>query len=70
MISVILLTIMRDEGFGLDALSILFQLSLVIVGLDFVDDTDIIDAAKSVNTKGGRLVKTTTIGSRYLGGGL
>ena len=53
MISVILLTIMRNEGFGLDVLSILFQLSLVIVGLDFVDDTDIIDAAKSVNTGGG-----------------
>ena len=49
-ISAILLTIMRDEGFCLNALSCLSQLALVIVGFAFVDDTDIINAAPSVNT--------------------
>ena len=52
MISAILLTIMRDNGYGLDALSCLTQLSLVIAGFAFVDDTDIINAAKSVDTTG------------------
>lgn len=52
MISAILLTIMRDNGYGLDVLSCLTQLSLVIAGFAFVDDTDIINAAKSVDTTG------------------
>ena len=52
MISTILLTIMRYEGFGLNALSCLSQLALVIAGFAFVDDTDIINAAPSVNMIG------------------
>ena len=51
-ISALLLAIMRYEGFSLDDLSCLSQLVLVIVGFAFVDDTDIINAAKSVNTTG------------------
>ena len=43
---------MRDNGYGLDALSCLTQLSLVIAGFAFVDDTDIINAGKSVDTTG------------------
>ena len=50
MISAILLTIMQDEGFGLNALSCLSQLALVIAGFAFVDDTEIINATPSVNT--------------------
>ena len=51
MISAILLTIMRDEGFGLDALLYLSQLALSIAGFVFVDDIDITNATKSVNSK-------------------
>ena len=43
---------MRYEGFGLNALSCLSQLALVIAGFAFVDDTDIINAAPSVNMIG------------------
>ena len=50
MISAILLTIIRDEEFGLNNFSCLYQLALVIVGFAFVDDTEIINAAPSVNT--------------------
>ena len=50
MISATLLTVMRDESFGLNALSCLSQLALVIEGFIFVDDTDIINATPSVNT--------------------
>ena len=50
MIRAILLTIMRDENVGLNALSYLSQLALVIAGFVFVDDTVIINAAPSVNT--------------------
>ena len=50
MISAILLTIMRDEGFSLNALSYLSQLALVISRFTFVDDTNIINADPSVNT--------------------
>lgn len=50
MISTILLTIMIDEGFSLDALS--SKLALVIARFVFVDDMDIINAAKSANTTG------------------
>ena len=57
MISAILLTIMRDESFGLDALSCLSRLALVITGFVLVDDTDIINATKSVNTTGEWLLK-------------
>ena len=56
MISAILLTIMRDNGYGLDTLSCITQLSLVIIGFTFVDDMDIINASKSVNTKGEELL--------------
>ena len=52
MTSAILLKIMRDNGYGLDELSCFTQLSLVIVGFAFVDDTDIINATKSVDTTG------------------
>ena len=55
MISAILLTIMRDQGFGLDTVSCPSQLVLVIAGFEFVDDTDI-NAASSVNTRGGDLL--------------
>ena len=43
---------MRYEGFGLNALSCLSQLALVIAGFVFVDDIDIINAAPSVNMIG------------------
>ena len=56
MISAILLTIMRDNGYGLDIISCLTQLSLLIAGFSFIDDTDIINAAKSVNMKVGDLL--------------
>ena len=52
MISAILLTIMRDQGFGLDLVSYHSQLALVIAGLSFVDDTDIINTAAPVNKRG------------------
>ena len=52
MITAILLTIMRDEGFGLNALYCLSQLALVITGFAFVDNTDIINTTTSVNTTG------------------
>ena len=51
MVSEILLTVMCDQGFGLDAVFCLSQLVLVIAGFAFVDDTDIINAASSVNTR-------------------
>ena len=51
MISAILLTIMRDESFGLDALLYLSQLALSIAGFVFVDDIDITNATKSVDTR-------------------
>ena len=47
---------MRDPGFGLDAATCLSQLTLVIAGFAFVDDTDIINAASSVNTRGDDLL--------------
>lgn len=56
-ISVILLTIMRDEEYDLDTLSYLSQLALVVVSFVFVDDIDITNAAKSVNTSGEELLK-------------
>ena len=52
MIIFILLTIMHAQGFGLDAISCLSQLALVITGVVFVDDTDSINALSSVNTRG------------------
>ena len=66
-ISATLLNIMRDEGFGLDALSCLSQLTLVITRFVFVDDTDTINTAKSVHTTGEDLLKKTTKCIRYLG---
>ena len=56
MISVILLTIMRDEGFGLNTLSYLSQLVLVIVRFLSIDDMDIINAANLVNPRGEDLI--------------
>ena len=56
MISAILLAIMRDEGFGLNALSCLSELALVIAGFAFVDDIDIINVTPSVNTLGEELL--------------
>ena len=52
MVSAILLTIMCDPGFGLDAISYFSQLVLVIAGFLFADDTDIINTTKSVNIRG------------------
>ena len=57
MISAIPLTIMREEKFGFDILSYLTQMQIVIAGFTFVDDTDIINAAKLVNTKGEDLLQ-------------
>ena len=48
---------MRDEGFGLNDLSFLSQLALVITGFAFLDDTGIINAAPSVNMTGEFLFK-------------
>ena len=42
---------MRGNSFGLDSLSYLLQLTIVIVELYFVDDTVIINAEKYMNTK-------------------
>ena len=66
MISTILLTIVRDKGFGLNALSYLSQLALVITGFALVDDTDIINAAPLVNTTGEDFKKNNNM-SRYVG---
>ena len=49
-INAILLTIMQDEGFGLNTLFCLSPLALVIAGFTFVDDIDIINTSPSVNT--------------------
>ena len=57
MTSAILLTIMRNEGFGLDTISCFSQLTLVITGLAFVDNTDTINNVKSVNKFGEDLLK-------------
>ena len=57
MISVILLTNIRDDGCGLDVISFLSQLALVIAGFTFVDDTDIINTERLVNTTGEELLK-------------
>ena len=57
LISAILLTIMRDQGFGLDTLSCMSSLALVIVGFAFVSDTNIINATKSVNIERENLLK-------------
>ena len=43
---------MRDNGYGINVISCLTQLDLIISEFAFIDDTDIIKAAKSVNTKG------------------
>ena len=48
---------MRDEDFGLNALSYLSQLSSVIAGFEFVDNTDIINKAPSVNTTGEEMLQ-------------
>ena len=52
MINAFLLTIMRGQSFELDIIAYLSQLALVIVGFEFVDDTNIINVAKSLNTRG------------------
>jgi hypothetical protein len=51
-ISAILLTIMRNLGFGLNAVSSLSAVALSLVGFAFVDDTDLVNVAPSVFTKG------------------
>ena len=51
MINAILLMIIWDQGFGLDEVLCISQLALVIIDFFFVDDTNIINAAKLVNTK-------------------
>ena len=56
MISAILLTIMKEEGFGLNVISCLSHLSIAIAGFAFVDDTDIINAANTVETTGEELL--------------
>ena len=66
-ISALSLTIMQDEGFGLNTLSCLSQLALVIAGFAFVDDIDIINIESSVNTIGEDLLKKTTTRGRYVG---
>jgi hypothetical protein len=55
-ISAVLLTIMRDEGFGLNLLSALFLTSIFIAGFAFVDDTDLLHAATHPNTPGSLLI--------------
>lgn len=57
MMGTILLIIMRDKGFGLDAILYFSQWVLVISGLAFVHDTYIINATKSVNTRGEDLIQ-------------
>ena len=59
MISVILLTNIRDDGCGLDMISFLSQLAFVILGFTFVDDTDIINTERLVITTGEELLKKT-----------
>ena len=56
-ISTNLLPITRDEGFDLDTISYLSQLTIVIAKFVFVNDTDIINATKLVNTRGEVLIK-------------
>ena len=51
-ISAILLTITKEEGFGLDVMSYLSHLVIAIAGFVFVDDTDIINAENTVETTG------------------
>ena len=65
-ISAILLTIMWDEDFGLNALFYLYQPVLVITGFVFVDDTAIINEVPSVNTAWEDLFKKTTKYGRYV----
>ena len=48
---IIIIYDMCTEGYGLDILSYLTQLALIIAGFAFADDTDNINAAKSVNKK-------------------
>ena len=57
MISALLLIIMINEGFGIDTLSCLSRLVLVIARFAFIDEMYIINAAKSVNTLGEDLIK-------------
>jgi hypothetical protein len=44
---------LRNLGFGLNATSSLSAFALSLVGFAFVDDTDLVNVAKSVLTKGG-----------------
>ena len=50
MMSAILLTIMKEEGFGLNVISCVSHLPIAIAGFAFVDDTDIINATNTVET--------------------
>ena len=43
---------MKEEGFGLNVISCLSHLSIAIAGFAFVDDTDIINAANTLETIG------------------
>jgi hypothetical protein len=43
---------MRNLGFGLNAVSSLSAVALSLVGFAFVDDTDLVNVASSVFTKG------------------
>jgi hypothetical protein len=56
LISAVLLTIMRAQGFGLNIVTVFSTLSVVLAGYAFVDDTDILHAAAGVNVKGEDLV--------------
>jgi hypothetical protein len=56
LISAVLLSIMRQQGFGLNIVTVFSALSVVLAGYAFVDDTDIIHAAPGVYTKGEELV--------------
>ena len=49
-ISTVLLTIMRQRGYGLSILSTLSFSALVMAGFAFVDDTDIIHSANDPHT--------------------
>jgi hypothetical protein len=56
LISAVLLSIMRTQGFGLNIVTVCSSLSVVLAGYAFVDDTDIIHAAPGVHIKGKEIV--------------
>jgi hypothetical protein len=55
-ISAVLLSIMRDEGFGLNLLTAFSMMAIVIAGIAFVDDTDLLHAVTHPNMPGSLLI--------------